>query len=364
MQPQGSIDALIATFEHALEGRPGYAVGLIGLAELVAGKHEPVKAYQLARKALEAAPDDAELVVRARQLLHGLAPGYHVPLMNNAARNAAWDAALRRAIGPQTRALEIGTGAGMLALMAARAGARKVTTCERSPLLALLAAEIAERNGYADRIEVIAKPSDRLEMGVDLDAPADLLFCDIFGDNLFDFGPLAAVADARRRLCRPDARVVPAACSVRVALADFERYGVVGRIETAAGFDLTPFANFAPARLPTAVGEPGLTLLSAPEDLFGFDLAAPDLPQSGRREVTLVASADAVATGVVHWLRLQLDEETVLEARPAPGAASYARPRFWPFASPKAVRRGEPFRVAAAHTATSLSIWPAGADRN
>ncbi|HEX3408311.1 MAG TPA: hypothetical protein VHS81_13830, partial [Caulobacteraceae bacterium] len=152
MEPEASLDATIATFERTLQGKPSYAVGMVGLAEVAAAKQHWIKAYKLACKALEGAPDDPEVIVRARRLLHALTPRYHVRMMNEPGRNAAWDSALRRAIGPDTRAVEIGAGAGMLALMAARAGARKVTTCEISPLMARLAGQIVEANGYSDRI--------------------------------------------------------------------------------------------------------------------------------------------------------------------------------------------------------------------
>lgn len=359
MPPDASIDAMIATFERSLKGQPTYAIGMVGLAEAVATKGNKLKAYEVACRALDAAPDDPEVTVRARRLLHSLAPRYHVRMMNDPGRNTAWDAALRRAIGPDTRAFEIGTGAGMLALMAARAGARKVTTCESDPLMARLARAIVAHNGYADRVDVIAKTSEDLALGAGMDAPADLLFCDIFGDTLFDFSPLVAVADARRRLCTPDVRIVPAACGIRVALAHRERYALEGRIEAAAGFDLTPFAHFAPARIVTAVDAPDLQLLSEPAELFRYDLAGPELPREGRGEVTLTPAADALVTGIVHWLRLELDAETVLEARPEPGAASFASPMFWPLPEPIQVRRGEPVLVRAAHTEAALSIWRA-----
>ncbi|HWF76246.1 MAG TPA: 50S ribosomal protein L11 methyltransferase [Caulobacteraceae bacterium] len=356
METEASVDAMIATFERALEGRPGYALGMAGLAEVARREKRPLKAYELACKALAAAPDDPEVVVRARRLLHGLAPRYHVRMMNEPGRNAAWDSALRRAIGPQTRALEIGTGAGMLALMAARAGARKVTTCEISPLMARLASQIVEANGYADRIDVVAKSSLDLAVGVDLDEPADLLFCDIFGDDLVSFDPLPLVADARRRLCKPDARVIPAAAVLRVALAHFEQYPLLAQISSAAGFDFAPFAGFAPAKVETPVGTPGLKLLSEPADLFRFDLAS-DHPRQGRAEVALQAAEDALLNGVIGWLRLELDAETALDARPDPDKRAFARPAFWPLPAPVQVRRGDVIRVCGEHRESVLTIW-------
>ncbi len=145
-------------------------------------------------------------------------------MMNDARRNETWDKALRAAIRPGMHVLEIGTGAGMLALMAARAGAQKVVTCEIDEVPAALARELAARNGYADRISVITKRSQDLKLGVDLERPADLLFCDIFADDFFDFDPLTAIADARKRLLAPDARTVPAAGGVRYALAHHSDY--------------------------------------------------------------------------------------------------------------------------------------------
>jgi type II protein arginine methyltransferase len=295
--------------------------------------------------------------VRGRRLLHSLTSAYHVRMMNDARRNLAWDKALRAAIGPDTHALEIGAGAGMLALMAARAGARKVTTCETDPVVAQLAREIVAHNGYAERVDVIGKASTDLVLGEDLDEPADLIFCDIFGDGFFDFKPLTALADARRRLSRPQARVAPAFGAIRVALADWAPYPVEGRIDTAAGFDLTPFAAFAPARITVPLGSPDLRLLSGPAEVFRFDLAALTQPPEGRAEVALAADADATVTGIVQWIRLELDAETVLEARPEPGARFFSAPRFWPLPAPLQVRRGQEVRVCAAHDDAQLRLW-------
>jgi type II protein arginine methyltransferase len=331
---------------------------MVGLAEVVRAKKHRLKAYRLACKALAAAPDDPEVVVRARRLLHALAPRYHVQMMNEPARNAAWDSALRRAIGPETRAVEIGTGAGMLALMAARAGARKVTTCELSPLMVLLARQIVEHNDYAEQIDVVAKSSMDLALGVDLAEPADLLFCDIFSDDLVGFNPLPLLADARRRLCKPGARVIPAVAALRVALAHLERYPLVAQIEAAAGFDFTPFANFAPASVAAPVETPGLKLLSDPIDLFRFDLAQ-DNPRQDRAEVTLRATEDAMVNGVIHWLRLELDAETALEAKPDPSKSAFATPIFWPLPAPVQVRRGETIQVRGEHRESMLTVWRA-----
>ena len=278
--------------------------------------------------------------------------------MNDTGRNAAWNEALGRVIRPGMHALEIGTGAGMLALMAARAGAEKITTCESDPILAQLAREIAERNGLADRIDIIAKPSSELLLGGDLDMPADLLFCDIFGDSLFNFDPLSVLADARRRLTKPDAIVVPAAGEIRLALANWASHGISAHIDQAADFDLTPFRDFVPAAITVPIGDARLKLVSEAATAFRFDFASLSYPAEDRREVSLVATDDAEVNGIVHWIRLELDATTSLEARPEPGAISLSSPRFWPLRESARLRRGEVLNVAVAHDTLQLTVWP------
>jgi predicted nicotinamide N-methyase len=359
MGSNSEIEEMIASFAGAFDGHPDYAIHLIGLAQVVANKKQPFRAFELCRQALAAGAHEPEVRVKARRLLSSLIPRYHVRMMNDRRRNAAWKKALSRAVHPGTRALEIGTGAGMLALMAARAGAAKVTTCERDPIMACLAREIVEQNGFANRIDVIAKPSRQLLPGEDLEAPADLLFCDIFGDNLFDFEPLAFLADARRRLTKPDAVVVPAAGAIRLALGNWETYRIAAHIDHAAGFDFTTFGDFASAPIYVTIGDADLSLKSEPVEAFRFDFSSLSHPTDGRTELALVATEDAEVNGIVHWLRLELDADTTLEARPEPGAQYLLSPCFWPLPEPLSLRRGATLQAAVAYEGVQLTIWPA-----
>ena len=84
-------------------------------------------------------------------------------------RNVRFERALMRAIRAYTRkhgrgphVLDIGSGTGLLAMMAARGGARKVTTVEMVPAICVVAEQIIERNGYSDVVNVINIRSDQL----------------------------------------------------------------------------------------------------------------------------------------------------------------------------------------------------------
>lgn len=351
------IDRMIATLGAALRQRPDYPYHLVGLAEMVAAKKHRKRAFALAREAMTLGRDDPATIMRGRRLLASLLPGYHVPMMNDARRNVAWDAALRRAIRPGMLVFEIGTGAGMLALMAARAGAAKVVTCETNPVAAELARELAARNGYADRIEVITGPSQKVTVGEDMERRADLLFCDIFADSLLGFDPLSAIGDARARLLAPGAPAVPRAASLRVGLAAWADHDRCGTIDAACGFDLSPLADFVDVALLRPIDVPGLDLLSEGETLFRFDFSEARFPASERRSIACRALKAGKLDTIARWIRLELDAETTLEAKPEAAALFFSSPTLTPLDTPIQVSPGDEIRIGGSHDRHKILTW-------
>jgi 16S rRNA G966 N2-methylase RsmD len=57
------------------------------------------------------------------------------------------------------RVLDIGSGSGLLGIMAARAGADKVICCERETTLAGVAGLIVDNSGVADKVTVFNESS-------------------------------------------------------------------------------------------------------------------------------------------------------------------------------------------------------------
>lgn len=181
---------------------------------------------------------------KGRSFISGSVPQWHFSLLQDHARNAAYDAALRRAVTPTSRVLEIGTGTGLLAMMAARAGAAAVITYEVVPAIAEKAAEIVAHNGYGDRVRVIAKHSDKLDAEADMGGRADILVSEIISNNFLSEAVLPAHERAVRDLLKPGGRVIPPRGKVRIALAhDSREPRSLTNIE---GFDLSAFnASFS-----------------------------------------------------------------------------------------------------------------------
>jgi precorrin-6B methylase 2 len=131
-------------------------------------------------------------------------PVEHARMLHDDRRTGDYIAALREAIRPEDIVLDIGTGSGVLAIAAARAGARHVYAVEASDI-----ADVAERvfaaNGVEDQVTLIRGWSRDIE----LPDRADLLVAEVIGNEPFEEEILETTLDARRRLLKPGARLIP-----------------------------------------------------------------------------------------------------------------------------------------------------------
>ena len=87
-------------------------------------------------------------------------------MLNDHDRNKFYEDALREIVTPESIVVEIGTGSGLLAMIAARLGAKHVTAIEANDHLAAIAQANFEANGLADKITVINKMSTEVKMSL------------------------------------------------------------------------------------------------------------------------------------------------------------------------------------------------------
>ncbi len=113
-------------------------------------------------------------------------------MMGDAVRMRAYAQALREAVRPGSVVLDIGTGTGIFAMLAARFGARRVYAIEPADAIQV-ARDIAAANGCADRIEFI----QGLSTEVSLPERADVIVSDLRGVLPLYQRHLPSIVDAR-----------------------------------------------------------------------------------------------------------------------------------------------------------------------
>ena len=237
--------------------------------------------------------------------------------------------------------LEIGTGPfALLALIAARAGARKVYAIEAQPEAARRARQVVREAGFENIIEVL----DGFSTAVSLPEKADLVVAEIVGSIASEEGIYATIRDAQSRLVkRPDlaSSWIPSRVQTLAAPATYALHYALGP----PSFDWGKLKE--PVRLNCR--DETLQTLAEPlvlEDISFADMALPaagtswrpspparsfvvsgarieanqekyyaELRKEGAKEKEALALSDAVAhtfSGLAMWPRLVLDDEATL----------------------------------------------------
>jgi hypothetical protein len=286
----------------------------------------------------------------------GLVPQWHFGMINDVKRNEAYEAAIRRA-APGKHVLDIGTGSGLLSMMAARAGASRVTACEVIAPIAEQARKIVGANGLSDRITVHAMKSTALSVPAVMPARAEVLVTETFGSLLLSEEVLPTVEHAHEYLLTENATIIPRAGSIIGYLAGGPKLEDQLFVHKAAGFDVSAFNDLAPRILNVMLNHVSHQVLSDDTELLRFDLKQRSFPAASIR-IALKATRAGVCSGLAHWIKLELDEHAVYENRPDPGGAfaSHWTHAVHRFPRPVAVKPGDIVNVLLRHDRTNIYV--------
>ncbi len=159
---------------------------------------------------------------------------YHRTLIADRVRNEAFEAALRAVIKKGvTTVADIGTGTGLLALMAAKLGAREVFLYEAAEV-AGVAAKVLKAN-RARNCHLI--PCHSTEM---VDPPkVDVVVSETLGNYALEEHIIATLADAKKRFLKPGGVLIPRRIEQFVAPVISDRVQAELGAWDATGFDLS-----------------------------------------------------------------------------------------------------------------------------
>jgi predicted O-methyltransferase YrrM len=251
-------------------------------------------------------------------------PEIHIAMLNDRARTSKFLEGIREVVRAGDVVVDIGTGTGVLAVAAAKAGARRVYAIEASAI-DTVAERIFEVNGVADRVTLVRGWSSQ----VTLPERADVLVSEMLGHEPLSEQVLELTLDATKRLLKPNARMVPdrvrvLGLPVTVPRARAEKHAVAPHVDNWRdwyGIDFSPFAEASTAPITQAsVVDPYLArsweAVATPVLLADIDLKAIEAI-SIENEVVFEATSAGELTGVLVYFELDLGPTTTLSLHPA-----------------------------------------------
>ncbi len=350
LRDQGQHAEAMERFQQVIQRKPSSAEAYCNLAVVqgIGGRFED--AARNFQRALELRPSLITALAGMAQTMGMLVPQWHIPMMNDQQRNTFYYDALKAVITPESNVLEIGTGSGLLAMMAATLGAKTVTTCEAAPVIAATATQIVADNGLTDRVRVIHKNSIKLDPHKDLPAPADVLIAEIFSSEFLGEGVLDSIGDAKRRLVKPGCRVIPSVGSVMIALFGGHEIGLNLAVERVAGFDLRRFNTIGPRKQFVSRNDLRITLLTPPIEAFRFDFQSESHFGSQEQSIETTITKAGKCFGIIQWIRLELGDGNVFENHPeSPTSTSSWQYCAYVLPAPEELTVGEKWKITAAH---------------
>jgi tetratricopeptide (TPR) repeat protein len=354
-QSLGTFPEAIAAYEAALALKPDYAEAYANIGSVKALLYDYDGAIAAYEQAYAFNPELPGLDENLNRIYLRCVPRWHFPMMNDAQRNEAYDRALRKVVRADSHVLDIGSGSGLLAMMAARAGAAHTTTCEKVLPIARRAEKIIAANGLGDRIRVHSKVSHELQVGTDLPRRADILVSEIFDVGLLAEHAIPAIQHARSHLLTDNAQILPCAATVYGALLESADLYHEDRVSTAAGFDVSLFNTFASryTYLQYHLRHWPHRLLSAPFAVFDFDFTQTIAP--AQKSLAIPAIADGTCHGLVFWFRLWLDRDIYIDTSPLlPDTCWMQAIQLW--RSPHPLIAGQIVPIGAIHTTTYITF--------
>ena len=275
---------------------------------------------------------------------------YHASLLADVERVDRFREAIFAVVRPGDVVVDIGTGTGLLAFFACQAGAARVFAIEEGRI-ASVARELAELNGFADRVEFCEQRS----YDVELRERADVLITETLWNFGIGEGMVGIVADARRRFLKPGARVIPEAVDLHVGPVQAERLHAMlrNRPPDCHGLDLSPIRRYQldNVHMPHLDAE---GLLAE-----GSLLVSTKLDEAAALDFRAAVDATAAEAGVLHgicgWFRARLAPGIELHNEPPSTKSSWAH-AFFPLHKPVGVLPGDTIAIDIESTADG-TVW-------
>jgi len=241
----------------------------------------------------------------------------------------------RRLAGSEGQTVvDIGTGPfALLAVIAARAGARKVYAIEKNPEAAQQAKDFIRREKLDGKIEIIEGDS----MQVELPEKVDLIVSELIGSIATQEGVEAIIRDAGKRFLKTElakiggscGQMIPTNCQTLIAPVKYTEHRIIKFKRGIMSRGKPEPGTLRPLRLKSNTRD--LVFLAPPQVLEDFDYCNPGGDDARRQEKVMTfdmapeAANDAKDfSGFAMWTRVVVDESELVDVKTQKGASHWA----------------------------------------
>ncbi|XP_065754518.1 protein arginine N-methyltransferase 7 isoform X2 [Phocoena phocoena] len=277
-----------------------------------------------------------------------IARSSYADMLHDKDRNMKYYQGIRAAVsrvkdkGQKALVLDIGTGTGLLSMMAVTAGADFCYAIEVFKPMADAAVKIVEKNGFSDKIKIINKHSTEVTIGPDGDMPcrANILITELFDTELIGEGALPSYEHAHRHLVQKNCEAVPHRATVYAQLVESRRMWSWNklfpiRVQTSLGEQVI----VPPLELERCPGAPSVydiqlnqvsptdfTVLSNVLPMFSVDFSKQVSSSTASHSRQFEPLASGQAQVVLSWWDIEMDPEGKIKCTMAP---------FWAHSDPE-----------------------------
>jgi type III protein arginine methyltransferase len=251
-------------------------------------------------------------------------------------RNRKYAKGLKEAIerikssGKSANVLDIGTGSGLLAMLAARYGADSVVTIEAYSPVSEIARKIITANGLKDKIKMINKHSSEVQVGAgkDMEQKANILVAEVFDTELIGEAAILTYNEAHKNLMETDCICVPHSAEVYVQIVESDLASSWYEFKDICVNERIVLK--APESVNQCQGNGALNdiqlsqfplkefkVVTNPLKACEFDFSR-KIPEHEKKCIEFVAQEDAKSTTIFFWWDLNMNESGSIKLSCAP----------------------------------------------
>lgn len=281
---------------------------------------------------------------------------YYQDMLADSRRMRLYRQAIMQVVKPGDVVVDLGTGLGVLAVMAAQAGARRVYAVDIRPQVMPHADRVIADNGFSDIITLVQADASKLE----LPEPVDVIINELIGDFGTDENIHECVQPVAAAYLKPGGRVIPSRLTTHlvgvsyeaefrgVYTGDYEGLNLSGALQSELAFDPAPIM-YGLRRRPRE-----LTSVATVENI---DFEAPLSDRRYQHPVQLEVVADGDLQGLVGFFRSQLAPGVDLDNYPCYPGCHWVN-WHWPWVPFKPIRVGDVLNgMLITPALTVASVW-------